>query len=93
MTKRNALLVICGLLLLAVSAWVRLRAQSCTGGYQNFGILQQYYCTYGAVQCEGDVCESDLCNGAPCGGGQGWITYCVAQCDSYPGCITCGRPQ
>ncbi len=60
MNKRNVALVVCGLLLLAVSAWVRLRAQSCTGGYQNFGILQQYYCTYGAVQCQGNVCESDL---------------------------------
>jgi len=62
----------------------------CSGGYQNYGYLQQYYCVYNTEDCQGDTCESDLCDGAVCGYGQGWITYCTgAACAQYPGCLSC----
>lgn len=89
MSIRNVVLTISALLLFVSSATLRLNA-ICSGGYQNYGYLQQYYCVYNTEDCQGDTCESDLCDGAVCGYGQGWITYCTgAACAQYPGCLSC----
>ena len=86
---RNLVLTIAGVLMLVLSASLRLRAQ-CNSGYLNYGDRTAVVCTYNSPACSGDVCESDTCNWFPCGvSGSGWITYCAAECGQTDGCLTC----